>query len=72
MKKQNLDFEVAQDIFIELKHYAIGFIIHELQNRVTKSIYALWRQKPSCSRWEKFNFRVSNSKKIKKIKFYCH
>ena len=41
MKKQNLDFEVAQDIFIELKHYAIGFIIHELQNRVTKSIYAL-------------------------------
>ena len=41
MKKQNLDFEVAQDIFIELKHYAIGSIIHELQNRVTKSIYAL-------------------------------
>ena len=41
MKKQNLDFEVAQDFFIELKHYAMGSIIHELQNRVTKSIYAL-------------------------------
>ena len=50
MKKQNLDFEVAQDFFIELKHYAMGSIIHELQNRVTKSIYALWRQRPSCSR----------------------